>query len=155
MKGNKKVIETLNNLLADELTAINQYMVHAKMCGNWGYEKLYEITEKRAIQEMKHAEDLIARILFLGGTPIVNVLNKINIGKDVPEMLKNDRAAEEMAIVDYNKAVALTADEDDNGSSDLVATILLDEEAHINWIESQLAQIEQMGVQNYLVEQLG
>ncbi len=154
MKGNKKVIDTLNNLLSDELTAVNQYMVHAKMCGSWGYVKLYEAIEKRAIQEMKHAEELIARVLFLGGIPVVNVLKKIEIGSDEAQMIENDYAAEEGAIRDYNKAVALTGDEGDNGSADLVATILLDEEAHADWLEAQLAQIGQMGIQNYLVEQL-
>lgn len=155
MKGNPKVIDMLNYLLADELTAISQYMVHAEMCDDWGYTKLAEAIEKRAIEEMKHAETHIGRILFLEGQPIVSNLNKIHIGPDVLTILNNDHAAEEMAIVDYNKAVKLCTEEADNGTRDMLEGILKDEEAHIDWIEAQLDQIEQMDLKNYLVEQLG
>ena len=155
MKGNPKVIDMLNYLLADELTAISQYMVHAEMCDDWGYTKLAEAIEKRAIEEMKHAETHIGRILFLEGQPIVSNLNKIHIGPDVLTILNNDHAAEEMAIVDYNKAVKLCTEEADNGTRDMLEGILKDEESHIDWIEAQLDQIEQMDLKNYLVEQLG
>ena len=155
MKGKPKVIEMLNYLLADELTAISQYMVHAEMCDNWGYEKLAQTTEKRAIEEMKHAEKHIARILFLEGKPIVSNLNKITIGPDVQTMLKNDHAAEEGAIKAYNEAIKLCSSYRDNGTRDMLEDILEDEERHIDWIEAQQDQIGQMGIQNYLVEQLG
>ncbi len=154
MKGNQKVLETLNALLADELTAINQYMVESEMCADWGYEKLHEAFEKRAIEEMKHAEKLIGRILFLEGKPIVSNLNKINIGATVDAQHKNDHEAEEMAIKAYNEGIKLTVEVGDNGSRDLLEEILEDEEEHIDWIESQLDQIEQMGMQTYLAEQL-
>lgn len=155
MKGSEKVIGVLNFLLADELTAISQYMVHSEMCANWGYTELAEKIEKRAIDEMKHAEKHIGRILFLEGMPIVSDLNKIHIGPDVLTMLKNDHAAEEGAVHEYNKAIKLASEEADNGTRELLEDILGDEEEHIDWIEAQLDQISQMGIQLYLVEQLG
>ena len=155
MKGNDKVISKLNDLLADELTAINEYMVHSEMCDNWGYEKLHKATEKRAIDEMKHAEKLIGRILFLEGKPIVSNLNKINIGQDVEAQLKNDWASEKDAIASYNDGIKIATENADNGSRELMEDILEDEEGHIDWIEAQQDQIKQMGIQNYLVEQLG
>jgi bacterioferritin len=155
MKGNDKIIETLNVQLADELTAVNQYMVHSEMCANWGYEKLHKATEKRAIDEMKHAEKLIARLLFLEGVPIVSNLNKITIGPDVQTQLKNDWNAEAGAIKAYNDAIRLAVEVGDNGTRELFESILKDEEDHIDWLEAQLDQIAQMGIQNYLVEQLG
>jgi len=153
MQGNAKVIEQLNARLADELTAINQYMVHAEMCDNWGYEHLHEAIQKRAIDEMKHAEKLIGRILFLEGRPTVSKLNKISIGPDVEKMHKNDWKAEETAVKDYNADIRLAVELGDNGTRELFESILTDEEKHIDWIEAQLDQIEQMGIQNYLVEQ--
>jgi len=155
MQGNQKVIDRLNARLADELTAINQYIVHAEMCENWGYGHLHEAIRKRAIDEMKHAEKLIARILFLEGKPTVSKLNKINIGPDVERMHKSDWKAEETAIKDYNDDIRLAVELGDNGSRELFESILKDEEEHIDWIEAQLDQIEQMGIQNYLVEQMG
>lgn len=154
MKGNQEILATLNMLLADELTAINQYMVQSEMCADWGYEKLHEAIEKRAIDEMKHAEKLIGRILFLEGKPIVSNLNKINIGATVDAQHKNDHEAEEMAIKAYNDAIKLAVELGDNGTRDLLEEILEDEEEHIDWIETQLDQIEQMGLQVYLGEQL-
>lgn len=154
MKGNKKLLEHLNMRLAEELTAINQYMVHSEMCDAWGYGKLHKVIEKRAIDEMKHAEKLIARILFLEGRPIVSVLNKIHIGAEVPKMHANDRAAEESAILGYNESIRLAADVGDNGTRDMLVAILKEEEDHIDNLEAQLDQISQMGIQNYLVEQL-
>jgi bacterioferritin len=154
MKGQEKVIERLNARLADELTAINQYMVHAEMCEDWGYGRLHEAIQKRAITEMKHAETLIARILFLEGTPTVSKLNKINIGADVEKMHKNDWKAEETAIRDYNADIGLAAELGDHGTRELLKSILVDEEEHIDWLEAQLEQMKQIGVQNYLVEQM-
>jgi len=154
MKGNENILETLNMLLADELTAINQYMVQSEMCADWGYERLHEAIEKRAIDEMKHAEKLIGRILFLEGIPIVSNLNKINIGATVDAQHKNDQTAEEMAIKAYNDGIKLAVEVGDNGTRDMLEEILEDEEEHIDWIESQLDQIEQMGLQVYLGEQL-
>jgi bacterioferritin len=154
MKGNKKLIEQLNERLAEELTAINQYMVHSEMCDGWGYGKLHKQIEKRAIDEMKHAEKLIARILFLEGRPIVSDLNKMHIGPEVPKMHENDRKAEESAIMGYNESIRLAVEVGDNGTRELLEAILKDEEAHIDLIEAQLDQIKQMGVQNYLVEQI-
>jgi bacterioferritin len=155
MKGNAKVVERLNALLADELTAINQYMVQSEMCANWGYERLHKAIEKRAIGEMKHAEKLIGRIIFLEGTPTVSKLNKIEIGNDVETQHKNDWKAEEGAVKAYNDDIRLAAETGDNGTRELLEAILKDEEEHIDWIEAQIDQIQQMGIQNYLVEQLG
>jgi bacterioferritin len=154
MKGNEKVIDKLNFLLADELTAISQYMVHSEMCANWGYTKLAEAIEKRAIDEMKHAEKHIGRILFLEGMPIVSELGKMHIAAEIPGMMMNDHNAEQGAIKGYNDAIKLCSDLGDNGTREILEDILGDEEAHIDWIESQLDQINQMGEQNYLTEQL-
>ncbi len=155
MKGNDRIIEQLNALLADELTAINQYMVHSEMCANWGYGRLHEAIEERAITEMKHAEKLIARILFLEGRPIVSNLNQIQIGPDVEAQFQYDWAAEDGAIKAYNAGVRLAVEVGDNGTRALLEAILADEEDHIDWLEAQLDQIKQMGIQNYLVEQIG
>jgi bacterioferritin len=154
MKGNDQILETLNALLADELTAINQYMVHSEMCEDWGYERLHEAIEARAITEMKHAEKLIARILFLEGRPIVSQLNPIHIGAAVEAMHGNDVQAEYDAIKMYNKGIAQAVELGDNGTRDLLEEILTDEEEHADWLEAQLDQIEQIGIQNYLVEQI-
>jgi bacterioferritin len=155
MKGNAQVIETLNALLADELSAINQYMVHSEMCANWGYEKLHEAIEKRAFDEMRHAEKLIERILFLDGTPIVSELNPISIGAEVEAQHENDLVAELGAVEAYNEGIRLAVEVGDNGTRELLDSILKDEEDHIDWLEAQLDQIKQMGIQNYLVEQVG
>jgi bacterioferritin len=150
MTGNVKVLNVLNALLADELTAINQYMVHSEMCDNWGFEALHKAIEKRAIDEMRHAESLITRILFLEGLPTVSKLNTISIGKTVKDMIANDTKAESDAIAAYNEAINLAAGVGDNGTRDLLQSILKDEEAHIDWLEAQRDQIEQMGLENYL-----
>jgi bacterioferritin len=154
MKGNEKVLEALNQRLADELTAINQYMVHAEMCDNWGYEELDEVIQARAITEMKHAEKLIARILFLEGKPIVSNLNPIHIGADVAAQHKNDWQAEREAIKGYNESIHLAVEVGDNGSREVFESILVDEEDHIDWIEAQQDQIAQMGIENYLSQQV-
>lgn len=155
MKGKQKVIDRLNFLLADELTAINQYMVHSEMCANWGYQELHEAIEKRAVTEMKHAEKLIGRIIFLEGRPTVSTLNKVTIGAEVPNQLESDLAAEEGAVDAYNISIRLAVEEGDNGTRAILESILADEEEHVDWIEAQFDQIRQMGLQNYLVEQLG
>jgi bacterioferritin len=154
MKGNDKIIAKLNDLLSDELTAINQYMVHSEMCDNWGYEKLHKAIEKRAIDEMKHAERLIGRILFLEGKPVVSQLKGIHIGGEVQGQHKSDWSAEDGAVKSYNDGIRLAVEIGDNGSRELMESILKDEENHIDWIEAQLDQITQMGIQNYLVEQM-
>jgi bacterioferritin len=153
MKGNEKIIGMLNDFLSDELTAINQYIVHSEMCANWGYDKLHGKAEKRAIDEMKHAEKLIARILFLEGIPVVSNLKKINIGAAVDTQLKNDLAAEGEAIKGYNDGIRLCLELGDNGTRELIGANLHDEEEHLDWLEAQLDQINQMGLQNYLLGQ--
>jgi len=154
MKGNDKIIAKLNDLLSDELTAVNQYMVHAQMCDNWKYEKLHKADEKRAIDEMKHAEKLIARILFLEGLPIVSKLKKIHIGAKIEDQHKNDWGAENDAIKSYNDGIKLAVATGDNGTRELLESILKDEEDHIDWLEAQMDQIKQTGVENYLAEQI-
>lgn len=154
MKGNKQVIDLLNTFLADELTAINQYMVHSEMCANWGYDRLHQAIEKRAIQEMKHAEMHIARILFLEGTPVVSKLNPMHIGPDVHVQFKNDRDAEVSAIKMYNDGLNLATEVRDNGTREILERILKDEEEHLDWLEAQLDQINQIGIQNYLAAQI-
>jgi bacterioferritin len=155
MKGNDKILTTLNALLAEELTAINQYMVHSEMCADWGYGRLHEAVEKRAIQEMGHAEKLIGRIIFLEGTPTVNRLNAMHIGADVNAQLEHDLASEHGAVKVYNDAVRAAVELGDNGTRDLLESILGDEEDHVDWLESQLDQIAQMGLPNYLQAQTG
>ena len=150
MKGNDKLIKALNERLTEELGAINQYFVHAEMCEDWGYSTLHELIKERSIQEMKHAEALIERILFLDGQPIVSKLGPISIGKKVEEMHKKDMAAEADAIKKYNETIKLAEEVGDSGTKMLLETILKDEEMHIDWLEEQQDQIEQMGIQIYL-----
>ena len=150
MKGEPKVIEALNSLLADELTAINQYMVHAEMCEGWGYTKLGEAIEKRAITEMKHAEKLIQRIIFLEGIPIVSELRKMNIGADVPAMFASDRMLEMGAVKAYNSAIQLCGEIPDFATRKLLESILGDEDDHVDEIEEVQDQIKQMGIQVFL-----
>lgn len=154
MKGNDKLIKVLNELLADELTAINQYMVHSEMCDNWGYEKLHKHFEKRAIDEMKHAEKLIGRILYLEGMPIVSDLKKIHIGDMVTRQLENDRTAEDGAIKAYNEAIILAGEVKDYATRDFLQQILNDEDAHMDGIEELLDQINQMSLQVFLTTQV-
>lgn len=154
MKGNEKLIKTLNSLLADELTAINQYMVHSEMCDNWGYEKLHKHFEKRAIEEMKHAEKLIGRILFLEGKPVVSELKKISIGADPTEQLKNDHNAEEGAIKAYNDAIVQAGDVGDFATREVLESILQDEDAHIDGIEALQDQIHHMTLPVFLTTQV-
>ena len=154
MKGNQEIIDALNEALAEELTSINQYILHAEMCEDWGYAKLHDIVEKRAIVEMKHAEKLIGRILFLEGQPIVSKLDEFHIGSTVQKQIENDRMAEFEAIKLYNEIVALTTKLGDNGTKVMVEAILTDEEDHIDLLEEQLDQIDQMGYEFFLNQQI-
>jgi bacterioferritin len=154
MKGNSAIIDQLNLLLADELTAINQYMVHSEMCANWGYERLHSAVEARAITEMKHAEKLIARIIYFEGAPVVNNLNKIHIGAAVDAQIRNDLESEVGAVQMYNAAIELCVQHRDNGTREMLEEILEDEETHVDWLEAQLDQIQQMGMENYLSQQV-
>lgn len=154
MKGNPQLIETLNALLADELSAINQYMVHSEMAANWGYDKLHEYFEKRSIDEMKHAEILIGRILFLEGLPIVSKLNPIHIGSDVPKQLDSDHKAEEGAIKAYNAAIKLAGEVNDFATREVLEHILNDEDRHIDQIEELQDQIGHMTLPLFLTTQL-
>lgn len=153
MKGNDKVLKVLDQLLADELTAISQYMVHSEMCENWGYHKLHLEIRKQAMDEMHHAEWLIERLLFLDGTPTVSKLNPMKIGKNVSDMINNDNRDELAAVRSYNGAIQLARTADDQGTVDLLSKILKMEEGHVDWAEVQRAQIEHMGMENYLTNQ--
>ncbi len=155
MKGNAKLIETLNSLLADELTAINQYMVHGEMAANWGYRKLHDHFEKQAIDEMKHAEKLIGRIIFLEGSPTVNILRKMSIGKDVPKQLEGDHGLEMAAVKAYNEAIKLAGDVGDFATREILEHILQDEDRHIDNIEELQDQIGHMTLPIFLTTQVG
>ncbi len=154
MKGDPKVLTMLNTVLKAELTAINQYFLHAEMCENWGYERLAEHTRKESIEEMRHAEKLMERILYLEGTPNMSDYFKIMIGKDVPAQFKNDLQLEYDAVKRLNDFVEQARLLGDNGSRDLFQHILEDEEEHIDWLEAQLGMIDEIGIQNYLAQQI-
>lgn len=154
MKGNEQLLKTLNGLLADELAAINQYMVHAEMVENWGYGKIHKLIYARAITEMKHAEKLIERMLFLEGIPIVDKLSAIHIGSDVPKQFEDDLGAEMGAIRAYNAAIKLAQDVGDNATKEILEDILKDEDAHVDEIEMQQDQIKQIGLPQYLNRQI-
>ena len=150
MKSNEKVIDALNKLLREELTAINQYMVHAEMAEDWGYEVFSKTEKKTAIDEMKHAEKLIERILFLEGEPCVSQLDKISIGRDLPTMLENDNVLESGAVASYNQAIQVMIAEKDSGTKQVLEEILAQEEGHLDWFEEQQDQLDQMGLPYYL-----
>jgi bacterioferritin len=154
MKGKPEVLEVLAKMLKEELGAISQYFVHAEMCENWGYEKLSDHTKKESINEMKHAEKLIERLLFLEGVPNLNDLPKLNVGKDVKQQFQNDLTLEKGAVADYNAAIATCRKAGDQASADMLQAILADEEGHVDFLEEQLGLIEQIGMQNYLAQQL-
>ena len=154
MKGSTKVIAELNKALREELTAINQYFLHAEMCENWGYERLSEYIKKQSIGEMKHAEALMERILFLDGSPTMKPL-ELTVGKDVREMLESDLKLEVGAVKDYNAAIQIAVEEKDNGSRDLFLALLKDEESHVDWLEAQVHQIKELGYERYLTMQMG
>lgn len=153
MKGNPKVIEALNQRISEELSAVLQYMVHAELCENWGYKKLAEAIEKRALTEMQHWEKLVKRIIFLEGEPLVTKIAPVHIAADVEKIHQNDLGAEYEAQKAYNDTIKLAAELGDHGTKVLLEEILKDEEDHIDWLEAQLDQIKQMGLQNYLTEQ--
>lgn len=155
MKGNQNLIAAMNALLADELSAVNQYMVHSEMSANWGYEKLHKYFEKRAIDEMKHAEILIGRIIFLEGMPIVSKLNDISIGSDAAKQLVNDHTAEEGAIKSYNAAIVLAGEVKDFATREILEHILNDEDRHIDEIEELQDQISHMTLPLFLTTQVG
>lgn len=154
MRGQPAVIDLLNAVLTAELTAINQYFVHAKMCENWGYERLHQRIRAESIDEMKHADELISRILYLEGVPNLQRLGKVNVGQNVKEQLELDLALEYEAIPRLNEGIKLSREAGDNGSEALLVRILTSEEAHADWIESQLEQIAQMGLPQYLAQQV-
>jgi len=154
MKGDSKVIDLLNEILTGELTAINQYFLHAKMCQNWGYQRLYEYLRKESIDEMKHADQLMSRVLFLEGLPNVQRLGKINVGQTVVEQLKNDLAVEMEAIPRLNKAITESRQIGDNGTVELLEGILVAEEEHADWLEAQLELVKQVGEAHYLAQQI-
>ena len=153
MKGDERLVKKLDELLSDELTAINQYVVHAEMCANWGYQRLHQAVETRARQEMKHAEKLIARIIFLEGTPTVSRLNQVHIGADIPQQLQQDLEAEVQTNRMYNEAIHLADDAHDAATRDLLESIEKDEDAHVDWLEEQLDQVAQLGLPLYLSTQ--
>ena len=154
MKGNDQILSLMNDLLTNELTAINQYFVHAKMCLNWGYERLADKIREESIDEMKHADMVISRILFLEGVPNLQKLNKLRIGETVREQLESDLQLEYSAIAFLNQGVAASRELGDNASKDLFERILVSEEEHTDWIETQLELIRQVGEQNYLAQQI-
>ena len=154
MKGSAKVIAELNKALREELTAINQYFLHAEMCENWGYDRLSEYIKKQSIGEMKHAEALIERILFLEGTPSMQPL-ELTVGKNVQEMMQSDLDLELSAVKAYNAAIQIAVAEKDNGSRDLLVVLLKDEEDHVDWLEAQMHQIRELGYERYLTMQMG
>jgi len=154
MQGNPKVLAELNAALKEELTAINQYFLHAEMCENWKYDKLGDYIKKQSIDEMKHAEVLIERILFLDGTPNMTETLKINVGRNVKEQLESDLVLEINAVAMYNASVRISRDEGDNASRELFERLLKDEEEHVDWLEAQLHQIQEIGYERYLSQQI-
>jgi len=154
VKGDAKIIELLNEVLTNELTAVNQYFLHSRMCKNWGYARLADHIHKEAIDEMKHADRLIERVLFLDGLPNVQRLGKVLIGQSAREILKNDLALEMMAIPLLNRGLGLCRELGDNGTEDLLRHILTSEEEHVDWLEAQFELLEQVGEQNYLAQQI-
>jgi len=154
MKGSEKVIEALNDVLTAELTAVNQYWIHARMCENWGFERLWKKIRAEAIDEMRHADELVARVLYLDGHPNMQRLGKINIGENVLEQMQLDLSLEKDAIARLNSAVELSVAEGDNGSRELFEKMLVSEEEHADWLEAQVDLIERVGLQNYLTQQI-
>ncbi len=154
MKGDQKVIDLLNDVLTNELTAINQYFLHARMCETWGYERLWKKIRAESIDEMKHADQLIERILYLDGFPNLQKLGKLEIGETVVEQQKSDLGLEKRAIPVLNDGIALCRSKGDNGTAELLEDILVSEEEHANWLEAQLTLVEQVSAQGYLQQQI-
>ncbi len=155
MKGDAKIVDLLNEVLTNELTAINQYFLHARICENWGYERLWKKVREESIEEMRHADRLIERILYLEGLPNLQRLEKVNVGETVPEQLRLDLDLEKKAIPVLNRGIEQCRKLGDNGTADLLEDLLEDEEEHANWLEAQLELVNQVGEQNYLSEQIG
>jgi len=154
MRGNPKVIDLLNEALKEELTAINQYFLHAEMCENWHYDKLGSFIKKQSIDEMKHAEMLIERILFLDGSPVMTDPIQLTVGSNVRDQLESDLKLELGAVVMYNRAIGLCREAGDNASRELFERLLKDEEGHVDWLEAQLHQIKELGYERYLSQQI-
>ena len=154
MKGNEQVIQVLNDVLCAELTGINQYFIHAMMCRNWHYKRLAEHSRKESIEEMQHAQEVIERILYLEGLPNMQKYMKINVGQSVPEQFEFDLQLEYAAVERLNKGVELARAAGDNGTRALLEKILVDEEEHVDWLEAQIAQVKEVGLQNYLAQQI-
>ncbi len=154
MKGNKKIVDALNEVLTAELTAINQYFIHAKMCANWGLLKLAAHGREESIGEMKHADQVIDRILFLDGIPNMQRMHKVRVGETVPEQFQVDLELELEAIPRLNQSIALAVEVGDNGTRELLEEILTSEEGHVDWLEAQLDLIKVVGVENYLAQQI-
>ena len=154
MKGHEQVISLLNEVLTAELTAINQYFIHARMCENWGYRRLWKKIREESIGQMRHADELIERILYLEGLPNLQRLGKVNVGETVPEQLRLDGEVERAAIKMLNGGIELCRSLGDNGSRDLLQNMLKGEEQHLNWIEAQLTLIQQLGEPHYLAQQV-
>ena len=154
MKGSDDVVKLLNEVLCAELTGINQYFIHSMLCANWRYKRLAEHARKESIEEMKHAQEVIERIIYLEGAPNMQKYMKINVGKTVPQQHENDLALEKDAVARLNAGIELCRTKDDNGSRALLEKILIDEEEHVDWLEAQLQQIKDIGVENYLSQQI-
>src|SRR5262245_4281089 len=154
MRGQEQIITVLNEVLTAELTAINQYFIHARMCENWGYERLWKKIREESMGEMRHADKLIERILYLEGVPNLQRLGKVNVGQTVPEQLRLDLEVEKAAIIALNNGIEVARSLGDNGTRDLLEGILEGEEQHANWIEAQLTLIAQAGEANYLAQQI-
>lgn len=154
MKGKPEVLEVLQKALAEELQAISQYFLHGEMQSNWGYKRLYAEIKKQAIGEMKHAEELIERILFLEGTPDLNNFPKLKVGKTVEQQIANDLNLEKNAVAEYNEYISVARKAGDNASADLFETLLKDEEEHVDFLEAQLTLIKEIGINNYLAQQM-
>lgn len=154
MKGNDEVIQVLQDVLCAELTAVNQYFIHARMCENWGYARLAAYLRKESIEEMRHAQDVIDRILYFDGVPNMQKYMKINVGHDVPEQFHHDLDLEHQAVPRLNKGIEVARAQADNGTRALLEQILKDEEEHVDWLEAQLHQIKEMGAENYLAQQI-
>jgi bacterioferritin len=154
MKGIQEIVELLNDVLCAELTGINQYFIHSMMCANWRYKRLAEHSRKESIEEMKHAQEIIERILYLDGTANMQKYMKINVGMTIPEQHENDLKLEKDAVERLNKGIELSRSKGDNGTRALLEKVLVDEEEHVDWLEAQLQQIKDIGIENYLAQQI-
>ncbi|HEX4384183.1 MAG TPA: bacterioferritin [Myxococcales bacterium] len=154
MKSDPQIIAMLNDVLTAELTAVNQYWLHARLCRHWGFDRLWEKIREESIEEMKHADSLIERILYLDGLPNVQRYSKINVGQNVPEMFELDLQVEYDAVKRFNAGIELARSMSDNGTREILEKMLREEEEHVDWLETQQEAMKQTGVENYLAEQL-